>query len=122
MTDKATVMEILQQCNSYQSPHMIARATGGNRQEIAALMLAMTRDGELIRTTHGTYQLAGFIEREKRQPGVRVKRFPLVESKAAKIQLLGNLCNYLSEDKVALLQAVQEDLRRLDRYARGQSQ
>ena len=119
MIERGAVIAALKRRDGYVGPHGIAREIGHPVAEVAALMLSMTYDKELQRTKSGAYQLIGFVEREKRQPSTKAKRFPLVELKTEKLHLLDNLSKYLSPENAALLRSTKDDIKRLDAYARG---
>lgn len=126
MTNQQQIKALIGASRVPMPPCRVSQHLGIPKGDAALAMLEMSRNGELVRSPGGLYSLPGEKVMQARsertivpRTSVRTQRFPLVENKQAKLRALEGLRRILSEDYAAVLKAIGEDLKRLDRYARG---
>lgn len=126
LTNQQQIKDLIGKAGIPMPPSHVSQHLKIPKAEAAIEMLEMSRNGELVRTNNGLYSLPGEKVMQARSERTivprtcaRTQRFPLVENKQAKLRALEGLRRILSEDYAAVLKAIGEDLKRLDRYARG---
>jgi len=132
MTLWGKITDLLKQDISAMSPSQIADELKTDRVEVSVALIRLMQSGAPIRRMeNGTYrhltvaELSAIVLTDKkvvapsRRSPVRGRRFSRVENSEEKLKLLTRISKASAPELRELLVSIREDIKRLDRYARG---